>query len=103
RTLPSNRRLGRFHHRRTRHRAGQKTVVAAGSLERNPRVASHGERRARSARNFEPGKVLIRFLSPPCNAPAVEPVRACAKQPPCERKSWWWKMIRTWSSCFVSI
>src|SRR6185437_826989 len=59
RIVPANYRVGRKHHRRTRHRPCEEALVAAGGSERDARVASHGEARAGSAWDFESGEVYL--------------------------------------------
>ena len=90
---------GRRDHRRTRHRPGQETLVAAGGFPGSASTASHRETRARSARHFESGQVCVTEGSarcadrtPPRGIPASPrrsqcdfPIRRARDCPPCHR------------------
>ena len=64
RTVRAGHRLGRRDHRRTRHRPGQETLVAAGGFQGSARTPSHRETRARPERHFESGQVRVSLGKP---------------------------------------
>ena len=59
RIVPPGACVERRDHRRTRHRPGQKTLVAAGRFQRSAGIASHGENGARPERHFESGQICF--------------------------------------------
>ena len=59
RIVPLGNRRGRRHQRRTRHRSGEKALVAAGDFSRSPRTPSHREARPRPERHLESRQVCI--------------------------------------------